>query len=113
MSRRFETPLEKRRLYPPDDEPEGGAVPASLEQWAALEDAPWPNRRAEGRLARRAFYISAAQRPPGRGLGRRLVHLLAAGRVRIGFFRADLERAAVHLSAMLRTGRPPRGDAGP
>jgi anaerobic magnesium-protoporphyrin IX monomethyl ester cyclase len=111
MSPRFQTPLERRRLYPPDDEPEGGARPARLEEWAALEDAPWPNRRAESRLARRAFYIAAAQRPPGPSLGPRLVHLLALARVRVGFFRAGLERAAVHVSAMLRTGRPPGRDS--
>jgi hypothetical protein len=111
MSGRFQTPLERRRLYPPDEDPEEGARPSNLEEWAAREEAPWTNRRAESRLARRAFYIDAAQRPPGRSLGRRVVQLLALVRVRLGFFRADLERAAVHALALVRTGRPPRRDS--
>ena len=108
MSPRFETPLERRRVYPPGDDPDGGPVPANLEEWALREEAPWPDRRAESRLARRHFFIAEAQRSPGRRPGKRLVHLLARARVRAGFFRLDVERAAVHASALLRTGRPRR-----
>ncbi|MCG6927101.1 MAG: cobalamin-dependent protein [Acidobacteria bacterium] len=108
MSTRFETPLERRRVYPPGDDPEGEPVPANLEEWALREETPWPDRRAESRLARRHFFIAEAQRPPGRRPGKRLVHLLARARVRAGFFRLDVERAAVHASALLRTGRPRR-----
>ncbi len=108
MSTRFETPLERRRVYPPGDDPDGAPVPATLEEWALREETPWPDPRAESRLARRHFFIAEAQRPPGRRLGKRLVHLLARARVRAGFFRLDVERAAVHASALLRTGRPRR-----
>jgi len=108
MSTRLETPLERRRIYPPEEDLEGTPTPADLEEWAAREEAPWPNRRAESRLLRRSFSIAEAQRPPGRRLGKRLVHLLARARVRTGFFRLDLERAAVQASALLRTGRPRR-----
>jgi hypothetical protein len=108
MSARFETPLERRRVYPPGDDPEGAPVPANLEEWALREETPWPNRRAESRLARRHFFIAEAQRPPGRGPGKRLVHLLARARVRAGFFRLDVERTAVQASALLRTGQPRR-----
>ena len=109
MRTRFETPLERRRVYPSrDDDPEGGPLPSDLEEWAAREEAPWPNRRAESRFERRRFYLAEAQRPAGRRLGKRLVRLLAGVRVRAGFFRLDLERQAVHASALLRTGRPRR-----
>ena len=108
MGTRFETPLEHRHVYPPGDDPDGAGAPADLEEWAAREEAPWPDRRAESRLARRHFFIAEAQRPPGGRLGKRLVHLLARARVRAGFFRLDIERAAVDASALLRTGRPRR-----
>ena len=91
---RFETPLQRRRIYPPERDPLGEG-PTDLEGWAEQERAPWPNRRAERRLRRRLFYLSEAQRPAGRGLGKRLVHLLARGRVRAGFFAFSLERRAV------------------
>ena len=114
---RFETPLERRRLYPPEKEPEGSAVPSNLEGWAAREEAPWPDQRAERRLARRVFYLGQAQGPPGRRLGQRLVRVLARGRMRVGLFGLDLERAVVETSALLRTGRVrprvPEGHAGP
>jgi hypothetical protein len=111
MNPRFETPLERRRVYPPDEDPDG-KPPSAIEEWAVREEASWPDRRAESRLERRRFYIAEAQRSPGRRLGKRLVHLLARARVKTGFFRMDLERAAVHASALLRTGRPrrPAGD---
>jgi hypothetical protein len=108
MGTRFETPLERRRVYPPGEDPDGAPAPASLEEWAAREEAPWPDRRAESHLERRHFFISEAQRSPGRRVGKRLVHLLARARVRTGFFRLDVERTAVHASALLRTGRPRR-----
>ncbi len=109
---RFETPLERRRTYPPETDPTSEA-PTDLEGWAEQERAPWPNRRAERRLRRRLFYLTEAQRPAGRGLGRRLVHLLARARVRTGFFAFALERRAVDISTLLRTGKalpraPPR-----
>jgi hypothetical protein len=108
MGTRFETPLERRYLYPPAEDLEGGSPPSDLEEWAAREEARWPDRRAESRLERRRFYIAEAQRPPGRRPGKRLVHLLARARVRTGFFRFGLERAAVHASSLLRTGAPRR-----
>jgi hypothetical protein len=113
----FQTPLERRRVYPPEPESEGAETPESLEGWAQREEAPWPDRRAERRLTRRAFYFHQAQRPPGRRLGQRLVRALARGRMKVGLFGLDLERAAVETSALLRTGRVrrgvPEGHAGP
>jgi hypothetical protein len=104
INKRFETPLQRRRYYPPDVESRASA-PTDLEGWAEREQSPWPSRRAESRLRRRLFYLTEAQRPAGRGLGRRLVHLLARARVRTGFFTLDLDRRAVEISTLLRTGR--------
>jgi anaerobic magnesium-protoporphyrin IX monomethyl ester cyclase len=104
MDRRFETPLQRRRIYPPEDDPSGPAPPTGLEEWAAREEAPWPSRRAEERLRRRVFYFSQAQRPPGGRLGKRLVRALARLRIQIGFFGFGFERRAVEASAWLRTG---------
>jgi hypothetical protein len=113
----FQTPLERRRLYPPEEDHDSEAFPEELEGWAAREEAPWPDRRAERRLARRAFYIGHAQKPPGGGPGQRLVRILARWRMRMGVFALDLERSAVELSGFLRTGRvrrvPAEGHAGP
>ncbi|MCG6920051.1 MAG: cobalamin-dependent protein [Acidobacteria bacterium] len=100
---RFETPLQRRRIYPPETDPTREAT--DLEGWAEQEEAPWPNRRAERRLRRRLFYLTEAQRPPGRRFGKRLVHHLARARVRVGFFAFDVERVAVDVSTLLRTGR--------
>jgi anaerobic magnesium-protoporphyrin IX monomethyl ester cyclase len=105
MDRRFETPLQRRRIYPPEEDPAAPPPPSGLEEWASREEAPWPNRRAEARLRRRIFYFSQAQRAPGRRLGQRLVRRLARFRVRIGFFAFGFERRAVEASAWLRTGR--------
>jgi anaerobic magnesium-protoporphyrin IX monomethyl ester cyclase len=101
---RFETPLARRRVYPPETDL-SSEEPADLEEWAEQEGEPWPNRRAERRLRRRLFYLTEAQRPAGRGFGKRLVHLLARARVRTGFFGFDLERVAVDVSTLLRTGK--------
>ena len=108
---RFQSPLERRRVYPPEEAPEGTVFPTDLEGWAVREETPWPDRRAERRLARRVFYLGQAQRPPGRRLGQRLVRILARGRVKVGLFGLDLERAAVETSALVRTGRVRRGAA--
>jgi len=99
---RFETPLERRRVYPPEEDAAG---PADLEGWVEQEQAPWPNPRAERRLRRRLFFLTEAQRPPGRLLGKRLVHILARARVKAGFFAFDIERLVVETSTILRTGR--------
>jgi hypothetical protein len=101
---RFETPLQRRRVYPPEVE-SGASAPTDLDGWAEQEQSPWPSRRAESRLRRRLFYLTEAQRPAGGGLGKRLVHLLARARVRAGFFTLDLDRRAVEISTLLRTGR--------
>jgi hypothetical protein len=101
---RFETPLQRRRVYPPETE-SAGDDPTDLAGWAEQERAPWPNRRAERRLRRRLFYLTEAQRSPGRRLGKRLVHLLARARVRTRFFAFDLERVVVDFTTLLRTGR--------
>jgi len=101
MDSRFETPFRRHR-DPPEPAPAAGRP---LEAWAALDKEPWANHRAERRLARRAFFFAEAQRPPGRRLGKHLLRVLALLRVRVGFFAFDLERVAVELSALLRTGR--------
>ena len=90
----------RRRLVP--------AEGRSLEGWARDAEAPWPDARAERRLARAAFFFAEAQRDPGRRLGKHLVRLLALVRVRLGFFALDLDRLAVEASAILRTGRSRR-----
>jgi hypothetical protein len=101
---RFETPLQRRRIYPPERD-EAEQMPSDLEGWAERERAPWPDRRAERRLKRRLFYLNEAQRPAGRRPGGRVVHYLARARVRLGFFALDLERILVDVTALLRTGR--------
>ena len=107
MDSRFETPIRQRRVPRRTARP-GGA----LEAWAAREEAPWSDARAERRLARATFYFAEAQRAPGRRLGKHLLRLLSLLRVRLGFFALDLERVAVEASAVLRTGRA-RGAALP
>jgi hypothetical protein len=100
MDSRFVTPIRRRRA--PAPQAESGR---SLEAWAALEQAPWANAAAERRLSRVAFYFAEAQRAPGRRLGKHLLRVLALLRVRLGFFALDLEKVAVELSALVRTGR--------
>jgi hypothetical protein len=102
----FETPIRRARNLRP------GAA-GTLEGWAARAEAPWSDPGAERRRARATFFFAEAQRAPGRRLGRHLVRLLALVRVRLGFFALDLDRLAVEVSAILRTGRArpePRGD---
>ncbi len=100
MDSRFETPIRPRRALPSEVGPG-----RSLEAWAALERTPWTDAAAERRLSRVAFYFAEAQRAPGRRLGKHLLRVLALLRVRLGFFALDLERVAVELSALVRTGR--------
>jgi len=103
---RFETPIRRARGLQAE-------AAGSLEGWAARVEAAWPDPRAERRRARATFFFAEAQRAPGRRLGKHLVRLLALVRVRLGFFALDLDRLAVELSAVLRTGRAwqePRGD---
>ena len=107
MDGRFETPIRRHRQLPSPPVAPG----RSLEDWMALAREPWANRRAERRLARRAFFFAEAQRPPGRRLGKHLLRVLSLLRVRVGFFALDVERVMVELSALLRTGRA-RGEAG-
>jgi hypothetical protein len=97
---RFVTPIGRRRV--PPAQADGSR---SLEAWAALERAPWRDAAAMRRLQRAAFYFAEAQRAPGRRLGKHLLRVLSLLRVRLGFFALDLERAAVELSALVRTGR--------
>jgi anaerobic magnesium-protoporphyrin IX monomethyl ester cyclase len=104
----FETPVRRSAALRP-------AVPApeSLEAWAARWDAPWDDVRAERRLARIAFYFAEAQRFPGRRIGKHLLRLVSLLRVRLGFFGLELDRLAVEVCAVIRTGRSrplPHGD---
>jgi hypothetical protein len=100
MDSRFVTPI-RRRVLPPSQAEPG----RSLEEWAAAERAPWTDAAAERRLARVAFYFAEAQRTPGRRLGQHLLRVLSLLRVRLGFFALDLDRMAVELAALVRTGR--------
>ena len=100
---RFETPLLRVPRVPPVAPPADDG--ASLEAWAAREDAPWPDARAERRLSSAAFFLAEAQRDPGRRPGKHLLRMLSLLRVRLGFFGADLERHAVEAAAVVRTGR--------
>jgi hypothetical protein len=100
MDSRCVTPIRRRRVVPAPAGP-----PRSLEAWAALEKAPWADAAAERRLSRVAFYFAEAQRAPGRRLGQHLLRVLSLLRVRLGFFALDLERVAVELAALVRTGR--------
>ena len=99
----FETSI--RRVWTPAPVPAEGR---SLDGWVRDAEAPWPDARAERRLARAAFFFLEAQRDPGRRLGKHLVRLLALVRVRLGFFGLDVDRMAVEASAILRTGRSRR-----
>jgi hypothetical protein len=103
MDGRFETPLSRRARGPRlegEDERDG------LEAWAARERAPWADPRAERTLSTAAFYLTEAQRDPGRRPGKHLLRMLSLVRVRVGFFRLPIERRAVEASALVRTGRP-------
>jgi hypothetical protein len=107
---RFDTPLERRPAIPPLVAADEDA--AGLEGWAGRESAPWADRRAEHRLSAAAFYLREAQRDPGRRPGKHLLRMLSLLRVRLGFFKGDVERHTVEASAVLRTGRPrPRSRA--
>jgi len=101
MDSRFETPIRRHREAPAVGVESG----RSLEAWSAVASAPWSDAAAERRLSRAAFFFAEAQRAPGRRLGKHLLRVLALLRVRLGFFTLDLERVAVELSALLRTGR--------
>ncbi len=100
---RFETPLLRLASVPPlvaAPDRENG-----VEAWVARAEASWTDPRAERQLTRVAFYFAEGQRPPGRGPGKRLLRMLSLLRVRLGFFGFDLERKAVEVCAVLRTGR--------
>jgi hypothetical protein len=100
MDSRFVTPIRRRRVPPAPAKPG-----RSLEAWATIEKAAWADAAAERRLSRVAFYFAEAQRTPGRRLGKHLLRVLSLLRVRLGFFALDLERVAVELAALVRTGR--------
>jgi len=107
MDSRFLTPIRQRRPSAAETGPG-----RSLEAWATFDSTPWRDAGTERRLARVAFYFAEAQRPPGRRLGKHLLRVLSLLRVRLGFFALDLERVAVELAALVRTGRtrPAPGD---
>jgi hypothetical protein len=101
MGSRFVTPIRRRRVPPARSQPG-----RSLEAWATHDKASWADAAAERRLSRVAFYFAEAQRTPGHRLGKHLLRVLSLLRVRLGFFALDLERVAVELAALVRTGRP-------
>jgi hypothetical protein len=101
---RFETPVVRVPCVPPDGATADDSI--GLEAWASRDEASWPDEKAERLLSRAAFFLAEAQREPGRRPGKHLLRMLSLLRVRLGFFRADLERYAVDASAVVRTGRP-------
>ncbi|HYU57079.1 MAG TPA: radical SAM protein, partial [Actinomycetota bacterium] len=114
MDARFETPIRLHAPFPggPGSNPAGFRVPERLEEWAeaGLEiGGPWIPAGLRRRAQRYHFFLSEAYRPPARRWGKRLLRLVARGRVLLGFYGLDVERHAVEWSARLRTGR----DRGP
>jgi hypothetical protein len=99
----FETPVRRLSALPPSRLP--GEAPETIEGWARLAEAPWPDARAESLLSRAAFFLAAAQRPPGRRPSKHLLRMASLLRVRLGFFAFDLDRRAVEVAALVRTGR--------
>jgi len=114
MDARFETPIRLYAPFPggPGSNAPGFRIPEGLEEWAeaGLETGgPWIPAALRRRALRYHFFLSEAYRPPGRRWGKRLLRLVARGRVRLGFYGVDVERRVVEWSARLRTGR----DRGP
>lgn len=99
----FETPVLRHPAVPPRHVV--GEPPSTIEGWVRLAEAPWPDARAERLLSRAAFFLGAAQRPPGRRPSKHLLRMVSLLRVRLGFFALDLDRRAVEASALVRTGR--------
>jgi hypothetical protein len=102
MDSSFRTPILRRAA------PLAPSPGRSVEAWAAVEATAQGEGVEERRLRRVAFYFAEAQRPPGRRLGKHLLRVLSLLRVRLGFFALDVERGAVELSVLVRTGRPRR-----
>jgi len=107
MDARFETPIRLHAPFPDGSgsSPAGFRAPERLEEWAAagLETGgPWIAAPLRRRAQRYHFFLAEAYRPPGRRWGKRLLRLVARGRVRLGFYGLDVERRAVQWSARLR-----------
>jgi hypothetical protein len=102
---RFETPI---RLYSPypgtGPAPAGFALPQRLAEWvdAGLDDGAFVAPALAERAHRYDFYLSEANRPPGRRLGQRLLRRLAKIRVGLGLYAFDVERRLVEGLAGLR-----------
>ena len=107
---RCEAPIWLHAPHPggPGAMPPGFPVPERLEDWigAGLEvPGRWVPDGLRRRASRLQFFFGEAGRPPGGGMGKRLLRLVARARVRLGFYRLDLERHAVEGAARIRTGR--------
>jgi radical SAM superfamily enzyme YgiQ (UPF0313 family) len=102
---RFETPIRLYSPYPgPGPAPAGLALPTRLADWAeaGLDDGAFVAPALAARAHRYDFYLSEANRPPGRRLGQRLLRRLAKIRVGLGLYAFDVERRLVEGLAGLR-----------
>jgi hypothetical protein len=103
MDHRFETRLHAFVPYPG----EVGAPPGphrTLAGWAGIEEEAGLSPGEAKRLARVAFYLRESQRDRPSRFGQRLLRVAGQARVRLGLFGLPVERLAVDVSALLRTG---------
>jgi hypothetical protein len=101
---RFETPIRLYAPFPgPGPAPSGFAAPR-LAGWAdaRLEDGVFVAPALAAAAHRYDFFLSEANRPPGRRLGQRVLRRLAKIRVRLGVYAFDVERRVVEGLARLR-----------
>jgi hypothetical protein len=86
----------------------GFAAPARLEDWEGVDldhsIGPWISRPVRTWVPRWNFYLRHGYQRPGESWARRLLHRAARTRVRLGFYRLDVERRAVDAWKRRRTG---------
>jgi radical SAM superfamily enzyme YgiQ (UPF0313 family) len=102
---RFETPIRLYAPYPGAAAPPPGlALPHRLADWAGagLDDGRFVAPALAKAARRYDFFLSEANRPPGRRLGQRLLRRLAKIRVFLGLYALDFERRLVEALAGLR-----------
>jgi hypothetical protein len=109
MDGAFDTPIRFHVPYPgaaPSRPVPGFHPPARLEDWEEVDRegaaGPWIPEKVKRWVPRYDFYLCRAYQRPGRRWGKRLVHRAARLRVRIGFYRLDVERRIVEWARSLR-----------
>jgi radical SAM superfamily enzyme YgiQ (UPF0313 family) len=109
----FETPIYFYAPYPGTELAErmpaqGYAAPARLEDWEGIDldhsIGPWISGSVRTWVPRWNFYLRHGYQRPGGGWARGLLHRAARARVRLGFYRLDVERRAVDAWKRRRTG---------